>query len=58
MKSESYKKREAELKIEYENFLNTEEGQEWKKSWQRENGSEREGDFGDYLYDFHTEMLM
>ena len=33
MKSESYKKREEELKVEYENFLNTKEGQEWKEGW-------------------------
>ena len=31
MKSESYKKREEELKIEYENFLKTKEGQEIEK---------------------------
>ena len=30
MKSESYKNREEELKVEYENFLKTKEGQEWK----------------------------
>ena len=49
---------EVELKIEYEEFIKTERGQEWKKFWQRENGSERAGDFGDYLYDFYPEMLM
>ena len=62
MKSESYKKREEELKIEYENFLNTKEGQEWKEWWAKryfnsENIKEV-GDFGDYLYDFYPEMLM
>lgn len=62
MKSESYKKREEELKVEYENFLNTKEGQEWKEGWaKRCSDSENikdTGDFGDYLYDFYPEMLM
>ena len=62
MKSENYKKREEELKIEYENFLKTKEGQEWKEWWTKrysnsENTKET-GDFGDYLYDFYPEMLM
>ena len=50
--------REKELKIEYENFIKTEAGKQWKKSWQKEFGSDDCGDFSDYLYDFHTEMLM
>ena len=58
MKSENYKKREEELKVEYENFLNTKEGQEWKEHWKNEIGSDSCGDFGDYLYDFYPEMLM
>ena len=62
MKSESYIKREEELKVEYENFLKTEEGQEWKEDWIRRYSNPEDikeaGDFGDYLYDFHTEMLM
>ena len=58
MKSESYKNREEELKVEYENFLKTKEGQEWKEHWKSEIGSDSCGDFGDYLYDFYTEMLM
>lgn len=62
MRSESYKKREAELKIEYENFLKTKEGQEWKEHWIKKYSNPNDirdaGDFGDYLYNFHTEMLM
>ena len=58
MKSESYKNREEELKVEYENFLKTKEGQEWKKHWKNEIDSDSCGDFGDYLYDFYPEMLM
>ena len=58
MKSESYKKREEELKVEYENFLNTKKGQEWKEHWKNEIGSDSCCDFGNYLYDFYPEMLM
>lgn len=62
MKSESYIKREEELKVEYENFLKTKEGQEWKEDWIKRYSNPEDikeaGDFGDYLYDFYTEMLM
>lgn len=62
MKSESYKEREEELKVEYENFLKTKEGQEWKNGWNKRyknlNDIRDAGDFGDYLYDFHVAMLM
>lgn len=62
MKSESYKEREEKLKVEYENFLKTKEGQEWKDEWNKRYKNTDDirdaGDFGDYLYDFHTEMLM
>lgn len=58
MKSESYMKREAELMKEYEEFLKTEEGQKWKEEWQHTTCDDESGDFGDYLYDFHTEMLL
>ena len=62
MKSESYIKREEELKVEYENFLKTKEGQAWKDDWNKRykdlDDIRDAGDFGDYLYDFHTEMLM
>ena len=59
MKSESYLKREAELKKEYEEFLKTEEGQKWLEEWKDASKDNADaGDFGDYLYDFHTEMLL
>lgn len=61
MKSESYKKIEEELKVEYENFLKTKEGQEWKEKWNKSYdfyGMNDAGDFGDFLYDFYPEMLM
>ena len=62
MKSESYIKREEELKVEYENFLKTKEGQEWKEDWIKRYSNPEDikeaGDFGDYLYDFYPEMLM
>lgn len=61
-KKQSYKEREEELKIEYENFIKTKEGQEWKEHWIKRYKDPDDirdaGDFGDYLYDFHTEMLM
>lgn len=41
----------------YEQFIQTERGKEWKHFWQSQTGSERSGDFGDYLYDFYPEML-
>lgn len=44
------------LKI-WENGVETERGKEWKHFWQSQTGSERSGDFGDYLYDFYPEML-
>lgn len=42
---------------EYEKFLKTEKGKEWRKHWQVEINSDSCGDFGDYLYDFYPEML-
>lgn len=42
---------------EYEEFIATERGIEWQNFWKRETGSERHGDYGDYLYDFHPEVL-
>lgn len=53
-----YEEREAKLEKEYEAFILTESGKEWRKGWQEQMGSDSCGDFGDYLYDFHTEMLM
>ena len=52
-----YEEREAEMKKEYEAFILTESGKEWKKGWQEQMGSDSCGDFGDYLYDFYPEML-
>lgn len=57
MKSESYKKREGELRLRYSKFLKTEEGKQWEKTRQNAN-SDGTCDFGDFLYDFYTEMLM
>lgn len=45
------------LRPKYEQFIQTERGKEWKHFWQSQTGSERSGDFGDYLYDFYPEML-
>lgn len=60
-KKQSYKESEEELKVEYENFLKIKEGQEWKEHWIKKysnpNDIKDAGDFGDYLYDFYTEML-
>ncbi len=50
-----------ELEQEYHGFMETKEGQKWKTEWQVEHLLEdREdfGDFGDYLYDFYSEMLL
>ena len=52
----TYKDREA-LRPEYEQFIQTERGKEWKHFWQSQTGSERSGDFANYLYDFYPEML-
>lgn len=45
------------LMHEYKQFCKTKRGKEWKRFWQNETGSERSGDFHDYLYDFHPEIL-
>ena len=43
---------------EYKNFIKTEEGKRWQNLWKMETGSDRiGGDYGDYLYDFHPELL-
>ena len=54
--SDICKDREA-LRPKYEQFIQTEKGKEWKHFWQSQTGSERSGDFGDYLYDFYPEIL-
>lgn len=50
--------RKRELQIEYNNFIKTESGKEWKEHWNKLSDSDDCGDFGDYLYDFYPEMLM
>lgn len=45
------------LKQEYEAFLKTPKGQKWKQKWITQTGSEEDGDFGDYVYDFYPELL-
>lgn len=54
----SREQRELELKCEYEKFLQHSDGKKWRKEWQERMRSDRPGDFGDFLYDFYTEMLM
>lgn len=48
--------REA-LRPKYEQFIQTERGKEWQNSWRKRTGSQYDGDFCDYLYDFYPEML-
>ena len=61
-KTSSYKERMEELEIEYNEFLETKRGQEWKVDWIKRYSNSEDikdaGDFGDYLYDFYPEMLM
>lgn len=53
------KQYEEELKNEYENYLNTKSGQEWKEDWiRRMPNTDDAGSFEDYLYDFYPEELM
>lgn len=54
--SDICKDREA-LRPKYEQFLQTERGKEWQNSWRERTGSQYDGDFGDYLYDFYPEIL-
>ncbi len=54
--SDICKDRES-LRPKYERFIQTKAGKEWKHFCQSQTGSERSGDFGDYLYDFYPEML-
>ncbi len=53
-KTSKYEKRMKELKMEYNEFLKTKSGQEWKEHCNNKTGD----DFGNYLYDFYPEMLM
>lgn len=54
--SDICKDREA-LRPKYEQFIQTERGKEWQNSWRERTGSQYDGDFCDYLYDFYPEML-
>ena len=45
------------LKQQYEAFLKTPKGQKWKQKWITQTGSEEDGAFGDYIYDFYPELL-
>ena len=62
VETSSYEERMEELKIEYNKFLETKRGQEWKVDWIKRYSNSEDikdaGDFGDYLYDFYPEMLM
>lgn len=53
-KTSNYEKRMKELELEYNEFLKTKSGQEWKEDCKYKTGD----DFGKYLYDFYPEMLM
>ena len=57
-KTSNYEKRMKELELEYNEFLKTKSGQEWKEHCKYKTGSDLCGDFGNYLYDFYPEMLM
>lgn len=57
-KTSNYEKRMKELELEYNEFLKTKSGQEWKEHCKHKTGSDLCGDFGNYLYDFYPEMLM
>lgn len=57
-KTSNYEKRMKELELEYNEFLKTKYGQEWKEHCKNKTGSDLCSDFGNYLYDFYPEMLM
>ena len=57
-KASNYEKRMKELELEYNEFLKTKSGQEWKEHCKYKTGSDLCCDFGNYLYDFYPEMLM
>lgn len=57
-KTMSKEEKEKELMKEYEKFIKTEKGKEWRNCWKTEIDSDSCGDdFGYYLYDFYPEML-
>lgn len=59
--NQGYKNKEEELKEEYNKFIVTKEGKEWKDNWRKRVGDDVKlddiGDIGDFLYDFYPEML-
>lgn len=57
-KTSNYEKRMKELELEYNEFLKTKSGQEWKEHCKHKTGYDLCYDFGKYLYDFYPEMLM
>lgn len=62
VETRSYEERMKELEIEYNEFLETKRGQEWKENWIKRYSNSEDikdaGDFGDYLYDFYPKILM
>ena len=55
----SASKKLSALFREYLDFLETEDGENWKAEQQEAAKDDTDpGNFGDYLYDFHTEMLI
>jgi hypothetical protein len=44
-----------DIKLEFEHFINTDEGKGWISEWKARGG---DGDLGDYLYDYYPEMLL
>ena len=54
--SDICKDREA-LRLKYEQFVQTKRGKDCKHFWHSQTVSERKGHYGDYLYDFYSEML-
>lgn len=57
-KTGNYKKIMKELELEYNEFLKTKYGQEWKEHCKNKTGSDLCCVFGNYLYDFYPEILM
>ena len=53
-KTSNYERKMKKLELEYNEFLKTKSGQEWKERCKNKTG----GDFGKYLYDFYPEILM
>ena len=56
MQQNDYEEEIKNLEKKYHDFLATENGQKWKDH--RENELKSEADFGYFVYDFFSEMLM